>query len=57
MHRNHQNSNQNVVGHKGMQNNTGSLMLLYNKPQVPSYQGNCILVWLFISEKNREKNM
>lgn len=38
-----------------MQNNTGSLMLLYNKPQVPFYQGNCILVWLFISEKNREK--
>lgn len=38
-----------------MQNNADSLMLLYNKPQVPSYQGNCILVWLFISEENREK--
>lgn len=38
-----------------MQNNADSLMLLYNKSQVPSYQGNCILVWLFISEENREK--
>lgn len=34
-----------------MQNNTDSLMLLYNKWQVPSYQGKHILVWLFISEK------
>lgn len=56
MHRNQQKEQQNVVGRKEMQNNTDSLMLLFGKPQVPSSQGNCILVWLFFSEKKQRKD-